>query len=71
MKTINFTFFRRNASAVLDLVEKGQTVRILRHSKAIISHGVQRTATMMITTIAAPIRIQKIGPGSFTIATSL
>lgn len=35
MKTITFTEFRKNASEVLDLVEKGETIRILRHGKAI------------------------------------
>lgn len=35
MKTITFTEFRKKASEVLDLVEKGQTIRVLRHGKAI------------------------------------
>lgn len=35
MKTVTFTEFRRNASGVLDLVEKGVTIRLLRHGKAI------------------------------------
>ena len=35
MKTVAFTEFRKNASEILDLVEKGETVRILRHGKAI------------------------------------
>ncbi len=35
MKTVTFTKFRTNASEVLDLVEKGETVRLLRHGKAI------------------------------------
>jgi prevent-host-death family protein len=35
MKTLNFTEFRKNASAVLDLVEKGETIRVLRHGRAI------------------------------------
>ncbi|HEY3132508.1 MAG TPA: type II toxin-antitoxin system Phd/YefM family antitoxin [Acidobacteriota bacterium] len=35
MKTVTFTEFRKNASAVLDLVEEGETIRILRHGKAI------------------------------------
>ncbi|HEY2932117.1 MAG TPA: type II toxin-antitoxin system prevent-host-death family antitoxin [Acidobacteriota bacterium] len=35
MKTVTFTEFRRNASEVLDLVEEGETVRILRHGRAI------------------------------------
>lgn len=35
MKTVTFTEFRKNASDVLDLVEEGETVRILRHGKAI------------------------------------
>ena len=35
MKTVTFTEFRKNASGVLDLVEKGETVRVLRHGKAI------------------------------------
>lgn len=35
MKTITFTEFRKNASEVLDLVEKGETIRVLRHGKGI------------------------------------
>lgn len=35
MKTITFTEFRRNASGVLDLVEKGESIRVLRHGKPI------------------------------------
>ncbi len=35
MKTVTFTDFRKNASEVLDLVEKGETIRVLRHGKAI------------------------------------
>lgn len=35
MKTISFTEFRKNASGVMDLVEQGETVCVLRHGKAI------------------------------------
>ena len=35
MRTITFSEFRRNASQILDLVEKGEKVCILRHRKAI------------------------------------
>jgi prevent-host-death family protein len=35
MKTVTFTEFRKNASEVLDLVEKGESIRILRHGKAV------------------------------------
>jgi prevent-host-death family protein len=35
MKMVSFTEFRKNASAVLDLVEKGIIIRITRHGKAI------------------------------------
>ena len=35
MRTLNFTDLRQNASRVLDLVEKGQTIEVLRHGKAI------------------------------------
>jgi prevent-host-death family protein len=35
MRTVTFTAFRKNASQVLDLVEEGETIRILRHGKAI------------------------------------
>jgi prevent-host-death family protein len=35
MKTVSFTEFRTNASAVLDAVENGETIRILRHGKPI------------------------------------
>jgi len=35
MKTVTFSEFRKNASEVLDLVEKGESIRVLRHGKAI------------------------------------
>ena len=35
MKTVTFTEFRKNASGVLDLVEKGESIRLLRHGRAI------------------------------------
>jgi len=35
MKTLTFTEFRKNASEVLDLVEKGESIHILRHGKAV------------------------------------
>ena len=35
MKTVTFTEFRKRASEVLDLVEDGETVRVLRHGKAV------------------------------------
>jgi prevent-host-death family protein len=35
VKTVTFTEFRNNASLVLDRVEKGETIRVLRHGKAI------------------------------------
>jgi len=35
MKTFTFTEFRKNASEVLNFVEKGNSIRILRHGKAI------------------------------------
>ena len=35
MHTIALSEFRANASAMIDLVEKGETVRILRHGKAV------------------------------------
>ena len=35
MKTVTFTEFRKNASGVLDLVEKGESIRVLRHGKAV------------------------------------
>ena len=35
MRTVTFSEFRRNASGILDLVEKGEKVCILRHRKAI------------------------------------
>jgi prevent-host-death family protein len=35
MKTINFTEFRKNASGVMDLVEQGETVRVLRHGRLV------------------------------------
>jgi prevent-host-death family protein len=35
MQTLPLSEFRANASAMLDLVEKGETVRILRHGKPV------------------------------------
>jgi prevent-host-death family protein len=35
MKSLSFTEFRKKASEILNLVEKGETVRVLRHGKAI------------------------------------
>jgi prevent-host-death family protein len=35
MTSFSFTEFRKKASKVLDLVEKGETVQLLRHGKAI------------------------------------
>jgi len=35
MKTFTFTEFRKNASHILDLVEKGERIRVLRHGRAI------------------------------------
>jgi prevent-host-death family protein len=35
MRTVSFTDFRKNASAYLDLVEKGAEVEIHRHGKVV------------------------------------
>jgi prevent-host-death family protein len=35
MRTIALSEFRAHASAMLDLVEQGETVRILRHGKPV------------------------------------
>src|SRR5437870_221507 len=35
MKTISFTEFRNKASSLVDLVEKGEEVEILRHGKVV------------------------------------
>lgn len=35
MKNVTFTKFRENASGYLDDVEGGETIRILRHGKAV------------------------------------
>jgi prevent-host-death family protein len=35
MQTLSLSEFRANASEMLDLVEKGETVRILRHGKPV------------------------------------
>ena len=35
MRSITFSEFRRNASSILDLVEKGEKICILRHGKVI------------------------------------
>src|SRR4029077_17889232 len=35
MRSLSFTEFRKKASEILTLVEKGETVRVLRHGKAI------------------------------------
>jgi prevent-host-death family protein len=35
MKSLSFTEFRKKASEVLTLVEKGETVRVIRHGKTV------------------------------------
>ena len=35
MQTLPLSEFRANASAMIDLVEKGETIRILRHGKLV------------------------------------
>ena len=35
MKSLSFTEFRRRASEILTLVEKGETVRVVRHGKTV------------------------------------
>jgi prevent-host-death family protein len=35
MKVVTFTEFRQNAATYFDVVEKGETVRVLRHGKPI------------------------------------
>jgi len=35
MKVVTFTEFRQNARAYFDVVEKGETVKVLRHGKAV------------------------------------
>jgi prevent-host-death family protein len=35
MKVVTFTEFRQNAATYFDVVEKGETVRILRHGKPV------------------------------------
>lgn len=35
MQTIPLSEFRANTSAMIDLVEKGETIRILRHGKPV------------------------------------
>jgi len=35
MKSVSFTEFRKEASELLDLVEQGETVCVLRHGKAV------------------------------------
>lgn len=35
MKMVSFTEFRKNASTLLDLVEGGESIRVLRHGRAI------------------------------------
>jgi len=35
MRSLSFTEFRKKASEILTLVEKGETVRVLRYGKAI------------------------------------
>jgi prevent-host-death family protein len=35
MKSLSFTEFRNRASEVLTLVEKGETVRVIRHGKTV------------------------------------
>jgi prevent-host-death family protein len=35
MRAVTFTEFRKNASEVLDRVERGESVRVLRHGRTI------------------------------------
>jgi prevent-host-death family protein len=35
MKSFSFTEFRKRASEILTLVEKGETVRVMRHGKTV------------------------------------
>ena len=35
MKTVTFTEFRRNATACITAVEKGETIRVLRHGNPV------------------------------------
>ncbi|MBN2450922.1 MAG: type II toxin-antitoxin system Phd/YefM family antitoxin [Lentisphaeria bacterium] len=35
MKTVNFTEFRRNASALISAVERGETVLVIRHGRPV------------------------------------
>jgi prevent-host-death family protein len=35
MRSLSFTEFRKKASEILTLVEKGETVRVLRHGKPV------------------------------------
>ena len=35
MKSLSFTEFRKRASEIFTLVEKGETVRVVRHGKAV------------------------------------
>lgn len=35
MKTLSFTEFRKRASEILTLVEKGETVSVVRHGKTV------------------------------------
>ncbi len=35
MRTVSFTEFRKNASAIFSSVEKGETVQVLRHGKGV------------------------------------
>jgi prevent-host-death family protein len=35
MKTVTFTEFRQNAATYFDTVEKGETIRILRHGRPV------------------------------------
>jgi prevent-host-death family protein len=35
MKSVTFTEFRSNASGILDMVEGGETVRVMRHGRPV------------------------------------
>jgi antitoxin (DNA-binding transcriptional repressor) of toxin-antitoxin stability system len=35
LKTVTFTEFRRRASGLFDLVERGETIQVLRHGKVV------------------------------------
>lgn len=69
MQTLPLSEFRANASAMLDRVERGETVRILRHGKPVADLVPVRTEPQAVPHWKQPIQPRKVvRPDGKTIA---